>query len=143
MEDKVKKIDMNEIRRLQKAARDGNKQHLADWFLQFDEQVRNEHKKYAEDVIMKANREMRAEYEKAFKEELAEAIDNYIIAIAYTLKFSELTKFGPKRTKEFLQDVSATVNMFTTKEYTPEEYKKILAENGIELFIKEEEKNEV
>ena len=99
MEDEVKKIDMNEIRRLQKAARDGNKQHLADWFLQFDEQVRNEHKKYAEDVIMKANREMRAEYEKAFKEELAEAIDNYIIAIAYTLKFSELTKFGPKRTK--------------------------------------------
>lgn len=140
MQNNIRKVDMNEIRRLQKAARDGNKQHLAEWFAQFDEQIRNEHKKYAEDIIMKANLEMKEAYEKAFREELSEAIDNYIVAIAYTLKFSELTKFGAKRIREFLSDVSATVNMFKSKEYTPEEYKEILKKNGVELCIKEEKK---
>lgn len=129
-----KRIDMNEIRRLQKAARDGNKQKLIDWFLQFDEQVRSEYERDSRKILEENSKELIEHYEKAFKEELENAIDNYIIAITYTLKFSELTKFGPKRIREFLDDMASTVNMFSTGEYSPEEYKQILKNNGIELY---------
>lgn len=124
-------IDMSEVRRLQKAARDGNKEHLKDWIYQFDAQIRA---KYEKDAL-NLNKEIKEEYEKAFKKELDKAIENYMVAIVYSLKFSELTKFGPKRINNFLKDVSATVDMFTTNEYTPEEYKKILSKHGIDLFI--------
>lgn len=137
-----KKVDMNEIRRLQKAARDGNKQKLIDWFLQFDEQVRNEYQKNAEEVIENVSNQLRKHYKEIFRKELADSIDNYIIAITYTLKFSELTKFGAKRIKEFMEDMASTINMFSTGEYTPDEYKKILKDNGIELFTEKKEVDE-
>lgn len=115
-----KTTDMNEVRRLQKAARENNKQHLIDWLNQFDDQVRRD-------------------YEKAFQKELSEAIENFCIAIAYVLHFSEKTKFGEKRIKEFLDDTFVTVDMFRKGEYSPEDYKKQLSESGIKIFNKEEE----
>ena len=74
--------NMNEIRRLQKAAREGNKKHLIEWFEQFDDQIRRE-------------------YEHAFQCELGDAVTNFCIAIAYTLHFNEKTKFGAKRIRDF------------------------------------------
>lgn len=119
MSDK-KTVDMNEIRRLQRAAREKNISHLVDWLKQFDAQVRQD-------------------YEKAFKHSLSDAIDNYVIAIAYALRFSEKTKFGNKRIKEFMDDIFVTVDMFTKGEYNPEDYKKQLAESGITIFDKKGE----
>ena len=118
MSDK-KTIDMNEIRRLQKAAREKNISHLVDWLKQFDAQVRQD-------------------YEKAFESTLSDAIDDYVIAIAYALRFSEKTKFGNKRIKEFLDDVFVTVNMFVKGEYSPEDYRQQLIDSGITIFKKEE-----
>ena len=135
------KTDMNEIRRLQKAAREGDKQHLADWFNQFDAQVRSEYQRDMEKQIQELSEKLEKRYEDTFQQELSEAIENYLVAIVYALKFSELTKFGSKRIKEFMSDVSATVDMFTRKEYTPEEYKEILAKNGIDLFIERRDKD--
>ena len=122
MSDK-KTIDMNEIRRLQKAAREKNISHLVDWLKQLDSSIRQE-------------------YEKAFEKSLANAIDDYVIAIAYALRFSEKTKFGEKRIKEFLDDVFISIDMFRTGEYDPEEYKQQLIDSGINIFSKKEEKGE-
>jgi hypothetical protein len=114
-----KTIDMNEIRRLQKAARDKNIDHLVDWFKQFDDTVRQE-------------------YENAFQKELADAIDNFILAIVYALHFSESTKFGKKRIKNFTDDLFSTVDMFRIGEYSPDEYRKILSDDGIDICNKKE-----
>lgn len=129
------KTDMNEVRRLQKAAREGDKQHLIEWFNQFDAQVRGEYERYMTQEIEKLSKKLEETYKKQFEKDISDAVENYLVAIVYTLKFSELTNFGSKRIKEFMSDVTATVNMFTRKEYTPDEYKEILAKNGIDLFI--------
>lgn len=113
-------VDRNELRRLERAAREKDKKHLLEWAEQFENQIRQE-------------------YENAFQKELAEAIDNFCIAIAYALRFSEKTKFGNKRIKEFMDDVFVTVDMFTKGEYSPEDYRQELIKSGITIFEKKED----
>ena len=108
-------MDKNELRRLEKAAKEKNKQHLLEWGKQFEDQIRQE-------------------YERAFKQELAEAVDNFCVAIVYTLHFCELTKFGNKRINEFMDDMFETVDLFRTKEYNPTDYKEQLKQEGITIF---------
>lgn len=121
---KIKEIvNRNELRRLERAAREKDKKHLLEWAKQFEDQIRQE-------------------YENAFQKELSEAIDNFCLAIAYALHFSEKTKFGEKRIKEFLDDVFISIDMFRTGEYDPEEYKQQLIDSGINIFSKKEEKGE-
>lgn len=119
--DNDKAADMNELRRLQKAARENNKQHLIDWLKQFDDQIRKD-------------------YENAFQKELSGAIENFCVAIAYALRFSEKTKFGNKRIGEFMDDVFTSIDMFARGEYSPDDYKKELLESGVTLFNKKGEK---
>lgn len=121
---KIKEIvNRNELRRLERAAREKDKKHLLEWAKQFEDQIRQD-------------------YEKAFEKSLANAIDDYVVAIAYALRFSEKTKFGEKRIKEFLDDVFISIDMFRTGEYDPEEYKQQLIDSGINIFSKKEEKGE-
>lgn len=108
-------VNKNEIRRLMKAAREKNIDHLIEWMYQFEEQ-------------------MRQEYERAFQKELEEAINNFLITIAYSLRFSETTKFGKKRLNEFMDDLMVTIDMYRTGEYKPEEYKEALKKSGIDMF---------
>ena len=115
-----KTVDRNELRRLERAAREKDKKHLLEWAEQFENQIR-------------------IEYENAFQKEVSEAIDNFCVAIAYTLHFSEKTKFGEKRIKEFLDDTFVTVDMFRKGEYSPEEYKKQLNDAGIKIFSRKDE----
>ena len=121
-------MDKEEFKRLERAENKAYKKHskeaLYDWGIQFEETL-----------IKKLN----IEYEKKFKKDLAESIDNFVIAIVYVLHFSEKTKFGPKRLQEFMKDIESTVDMFTRNEYTPEEYKKILEDDNIfiETIFKE------
>lgn len=92
----TKLFNRNELRRLEKAAREKNKKHLLEWAKQFDDQVRKE-------------------YEHAFQQELGDAIENFFLAIAYSLRFSEKTKFGRKRINEFLDDLLITIDLFRTR----------------------------
>lgn len=108
-------VNMNEIRRLQKAARDKNINHLVDWFIQFDDQLRRE-------------------YNQAFESELGEAIDNFILTIVYTLHFNESTKFGNKRINDFMEDLFETIDMFRRGEAVPEDYKQHLEKEGIKII---------
>lgn len=99
-----KLLDKNEIRRLQKAARDKDLRKLADWGTQFEASIRQEYDK---------------EFEKRIEEELQLSIDNFILAIVYTLHFNEKCKFGGKRIDDFMKDLLATVDNFTDGSYTP------------------------
>lgn len=105
-------LDRNEIRRLEKAAREKNKIHLACWAQQFEKQIQKE-------------------YEKKFQAELEEAITHYWLAMIYTLHFSEETKLGKKRIDRFRNDAMAVVDGFKNGEFKPEDYEKKLKEAGI------------
>lgn len=122
-------MDKNEFKRLERAdaksRKKGNKQALYDWGIQLEKQIEDKIKKF---------------YEDKFKQDLMQAIEWYQITIAYTLHFNEKTKFGPKRLQDVMSDLEATVNMFSTGEYNPLEYKKILEDEGIILNKVEEEK---
>ena len=101
-----------EIRRLEKAARDKDKRKLWEWSIQYENQIKKE-------------------YEKIFEEDLGNSIDIMCLALAYTLSFNEKTKFGVDRLTDFLDDFFVTVDMFSSGEYSPEDYAKQLEKKGI------------
>ena len=100
-------VNPNELRRLEKAAKDKNKMKLAEWAGQFEQQVINL-------------------YEKKYQKVLGTAIDSFFVALVYTLHFNENCKFGDKRVRDFMQDLVATVQGFEDGQYSPEEYREIL-----------------
>lgn len=111
--DKIESIiNREEIRRLEKAAREKNKQKLFDWAKQFEEQIA----KYYEDY---------------FKKELGNSIDNFILTIVYTLHFNESTNFGGKRIDSFMKDLLETIDMFRRGEAVPDDYREQLKKDKI------------
>lgn len=76
---------------------------------------------------------LRKEFEKNYQEELACSIDCFITAIAYTLHFSEETRFEQDKLSSFMEDMLVTVDMFRTGEYKPEEYEEELQKAGIKI----------
>lgn len=113
-------LDKNELRRLQKAARDKNMEKVIDWGRQLEMQLVHQ-------------------YEEEFEKELAGSIDNFILTIVYTLHFNESTKFGKKRIDSFMKDLLETIDMFKRGEAVPEDYQKALKEDGIIVKRKDDE----
>lgn len=105
-------VNRDEIRRLEKAAKDKDKKKLAEWAGQFEQQVINL-------------------YEQKYHKTIAKSIDSFIVAIIYTLHFNENCKFGDKRVKDFMQDLTATVQGFEDGQYSPEEYIEILKKEKV------------
>lgn len=89
-------------------------------------------KEYGESI----QAELKRQYEQKFQEDLGRSIDYFLISIAFVLHFGETTKYGKKRVYEVLKDIQATVDMFTTHEYSPQDYQKMLAEDGIHIKLK-------
>lgn len=102
----------DEIRRLEKAARDKDKRKLWEWAIQFENQIKQE-------------------YERHYEQDLGDSIDIMCLALAYTLSYNEKTKFGPDRLTDFLDDFFVTVDMFSSGEYSPVDYAKQLETKGI------------
>lgn len=123
-------MDRNEIRRLQKAARDNNKLALGEWAMRFEDSVK---------------RELEKKYEEYYHQQLKDSIDIYMIALAYTAHFSETTELNKDKLPEFIEDFVSTIDMFRTGEYRPEEYKKILEDNGVntEDIVYKSRKNKI
>ena len=118
MRDELKSlINRDELRRLEKAARDKDKRKLADWAKQFEESMRNE-------------------YNMEFKKELDNMVDTFILTIVYTLRYNESTSFGNRRIKGFMDDLLATINNFNDGSYSPEEYREQLLKDGIQIISK-------
>ena len=121
-------MDKEEFKRLEraeaKAFKRKSKQALYDWGLQFEKTMMDK---------------LEVEYHKHYKEQVNTSINHFIIAIAYTLHFSEETNFDNTKINELLKDVKATVEMFGTKEYSPAEYLKELEKDDIKLEILKKE----
>lgn len=111
-------VSREEIRRLEKAARDKNKGKLAQWLEEFEY--------YVESIL-------RQEYNKEYEEELQNAIENLIVAVTYTAYYSEENKVDKGNLSGYMTDLFVTIDMFRTGEYTPEEYKADLEKEGIIL----------
>ena len=107
-------INREEIRRLEKAAREKDKRKLLDWAKQYEDAVRRQ-------------------YESLYQEEISNSINNFIIAIAYTAHFSEETHLGKKKLPEFMSDLFVTVDMFRTGETDANKYMKDLEKCGIKF----------
>ena len=101
-----------ERRRLEKAAKDKNKEKLDDWARNFE---------------LRLSEIMRKDYES----KLNESVKNFIIAIVYTLHFNEKCKFGNDRIADFMDDLMAVVEGLGNREYDIEEYKKELKKQKI------------
>lgn len=112
-------VTRDEIRRLEKAVKDKDRHKLIDWMSQFEIQISNQ---------------LQKKFEEEYQDQLAMSVDNFMIAIVFTLHFSELTKFGNKRIEEFIKDIYATIDLFSKKEETPISYMETLKEAGIVFF---------
>lgn len=111
-------INREELRRLEKAARDKDKRKLGDWAKQLEQQIQNQ-------------------YEAKFKNELGDFIDILILTVVYTLHFNESTKFGGKRIDGFMDDLLETIDMFRRGEANPDDYRNALKEDKIIVKGKE------
>ena len=120
-------LSREEIRRLEKAAKDKNKDKLKEWAMQFENQLYVYYEKQSKDFEGK----IKDYYEKEYQKVIEYTVESFLIAIAYTLHFNEKCKFGNSRINDFMNDLMAVVDGFKTGEYSPEDYKKILKEQKI------------
>ena len=114
----IKMFDMNELRRIERCVKTKNKEAIIEWAQNFEARLsQNYDKLYKEKYIRK------------FKEHLKD-LD---IAVIYALHFNENTRFGNKRLKDFMEDLAATMRGFYNDEFSREEYRKMLEDDGIKL----------
>lgn len=111
-------INRNEIRRLEKAAREKDKKHLAEW---------------ASNLEIQMLRDVTKDLENKYQEDIQSAWENLILATAYTLHFSEETKLDADTLPSFMEDLLVTVDMYRTGEYSPKEYEEELDKCGVKL----------
>lgn len=109
-------MNRNELRRLEKAAREKDKRKLAEWASQYESQIQSE--------LIKR-------YEKYFSDSLQNSIDCLIIAAWYTLHFSEETNLQKADIASFVEDLLVTLDMYRTGEYNTQDYKDQLEKDGI------------
>ena len=109
-------VNRSEIRRLEKAAKNGDKKVLAQWAIDYETQIASE---------------LRILYNKRYMEEIEDSISNMMIAIAYTLYYSEEVQIEKEAIPDFIADLLATVDTYKTGESTPVEYKEELQKIGI------------
>ena len=111
-------VGREEIRRLEKAAREKDKRKLAEWIKSFETQL---------DTIL------RKDYEKAYQDEVIQSVENTMTAVAYTAYFSEENYVDKENIADYMADLFSTLDMYRTGEYTPKEYIDILKEVGVTI----------
>ena len=74
---------------------------------------------------------LRKQYEQAFHDELDNSVQNFIYAIAYTLRFNEDINLDNDGVASFMDDLFVSVDMFRKGEYKPEEYETELKQIGV------------
>lgn len=70
-------------------------------------------------------------FNEKYKMDLNNSIQNFIVAIGYTLHFNEDVNLNPDELSSFMNDLFITVDMFKTGEYKPDDYTEQLKEDGI------------
>ena len=110
----AKLFDRNELRRLEKAAREKDRTKLIEWGKAFEQRI----------IDL---------YEKEYIDILQHSINNYMLVMIFSLHFNEKTKFGKKRIDDFMEDFMEVVNGFTRGEFNPQEYEEMLNKDKIYL----------
>lgn len=77
--------------------------------------------------------QLRKEFEKAYHDEVDNAVSNFLIAIAYTLHYNEELHLQQDELNSFMEDMFVSVDMFRKGEYKPEEYEEELKKDGIQF----------
>jgi len=111
-------INRNELRRLEKAARDKDKSKLVDWIRSFENQI---------------DTNFRRDYAIAFEEELNHSLQNILTAVVYALYFSEENFIDKENIADFMADLFVSLDMFRTGEYTPKDYIDQLEEERVHI----------
>lgn len=83
--------------------------------------------------------ELKRIYDQDFKKNTREFVDLLMLSMGYTLHFG--LGFGQKRMDAFLKDLTTTIGMFRTGEYSPKEYVNALRDDKIKLDIDYEKFN--
>lgn len=109
-------VGREELRRLEKAAREKDKKKLIEWLTQFENQVNNN---------------LRIIYETMYQDEVQNSVQNALTAIVYSLYYSEETYIDKDNLADFMSDLFITLDMFRTGEYTPKDYEEELAKENI------------
>jgi len=119
MDDNISKMfDTNELNRLQRCAKNKDKKEILKWGQDFEKRLaefyRNRYKDY-------------------YLEQYAERLKDVDTALMYALHFGEATRFGNKRLKEVMEDLSVTIKGFYNGEYNRKEYREMLIKDGIKI----------
>lgn len=117
--DYIKMLDTNELNRLQRCAKNKDKKEIIKWAEEFEKRL---HAKYYEI------------YKKQYIIWLEETFKDLDTALMYTLHFNEYTKFGQKRLKSVMDDIAATMRGLYKKEFSREDYNKMLRDDGIKTM---------
>ena len=74
---------------------------------------------------------IRKEFNEVYKDEIDNSVQNFIIAIAYTLHYNEDIHLQQDELHSFMEDLFVSVDMFRKGEYNPDDYREQLKEDGI------------
>ena len=113
-----KMLDTNELNRLQRCAKNKEKKEILKWGQDFERRLSELYHKRYKDYYL---------------EQYTERLKDIDTALMFTLHFGEATKFGNKRLKETMEDLSVTIKGFYNGEYSRKEYREMLAKDGIKI----------
>lgn len=113
-------MDRYDVRRLQKAAREKDIKYLFEW---------------GQDIERRLRLEFNRKYDEAYDKTLGQGIETILVAVAYTLYFSEETQLRDGAMQSFMEDMLATLDGYRTGEYSPDEYREQLQSAGVQLDL--------
>lgn len=112
-------VNRDDIRRLEKAAKDKDKRKLMDWASAFEFAISSE---------------IYREYDKAFKDQLANSLDLFILTFMYTLATDGNVTIKKNKAEYLLDTLMKNFDKFRTEEYKPEDYLGRLKSLGVNLI---------
>ena len=114
----IKLFNTNELNRLQRCAKNKDKKEIIKWGQEFEAML---------------NKKFYDIYKKQYMIWLEETFKDLDTALMYTLHFNEYTKFGNKRLKSVMDDLSITMRGFYKGEFERKDYNKMLTDDGINI----------
>ena len=118
-EEMRKLLDTNEINRLHRCAKNKDKKEIIKWGQEFERIVAQYYNDYFKDVYLK---------------NYLERLKDIDTALMYVLHFGESTNFGDAKLKSTMDDLSETVKGFYSGEFSRDEYRQMLKDDGINII---------
>lgn len=76
---------------------------------------------------------LRKEFEQSYQEEIENSISNFLVAVWYTLHYSDEVSLSNDELSSFMDDLYVSVDMFRKGDYKPDDYKQQMEEDGIKF----------